>query len=265
MAMLLGLEGKAVLVTGATRGIGRAIAEGFARENARLVILARDRERLDDARGQLLTLGAADVVSVAGDVAIADQLAKAVELSITKFGSLSVVVCNAGGPPAGGFGDCTDAMWDEGYQRTFLPLIRLARLALPHMRMAKAGRIIQVSSVAARQPMERLTISSSFRAGLLGVVRSLAAEVAMDNITVNCVLPGFTRTEHVEELAQTMAQQRGCRVHDVLSQWVAVTPAGRLLEPSEIADAVLFLASERATGITGIGLPVDGGFLRGIG
>lgn len=265
MALNLGLEQKAVLITGASRGIGRAIAEGFARERARLTVVARDPERLDQCRGRLLELGARDVLAVPGNVAVPEDLTGVVEATFGRFGALDVVISNAGGPPSGRFLECTDEMWEEGFQRNFLALVRLARLVMPLMQARRWGRIVQVSSVSARQPIERLTISSALRAGLLGLVRSLATEVAPDNITVNCVLPGYTRTEHVEELAQATAIQRGQSGEQVIQGWMAGIPAGRLAEPAEIADSVLFLASDRAAYITGTALPIDGCFLKGIG
>jgi 3-oxoacyl-[acyl-carrier protein] reductase len=265
MAFNLGLERRAVLVTGASRGIGRAVAEGFAREGARLTVVARDPERLGQVGRELAALGAGDVLTVPGNVAAPDDLHACVSATVERFGSLDVVVANAGGPPSGRFFECTDEMWMEGFQRNFLSLVRLTRLAVPLMRMRSWGRIIQISSVAARQPIEGLTISSSLRAGLLGMVRSLAAELAPNGITVNCILPGYTRTEHVEELAAESAALRGLNPEQTFQNWLANIPAGRLAKPTEIADAVLFLASDRAAYITGSALPIDGGFVKGIG
>ncbi|MBI2808722.1 MAG: SDR family oxidoreductase [Planctomycetes bacterium] len=262
--MELGLQGKAVLVTGASRGIGRAVAEGFAREGARLCVVARNVEPLEQLRASLSNLGATEVFAVPGNVALADSLQRIVDSMLERFGGIDIVVSNAGGPPEGWFMECTDSMWQEGFERNFLALVRLARLAIPYMKSRRWGRIIHISSVAARQPIDRLTISSALRAGLLGLIRSLASEMASEGISVNSVLPGFTKTEHVAELATALAAGRQCSVEEVYGEWQRSIPADRLAAPDEIARLVLFLASEHAGYITGTAIPIDGGFVKGI-
>ncbi|GIW70672.1 MAG: oxidoreductase [Planctomycetota bacterium] len=264
--MELGLEGRAVLVTGASAGIGRAIAVAFARERARVAVMARRAELLAELCAELRERhGAPQAVPIAGDVGRAEDLKRAVELARAELGALDVAVSNAGGPPPGAFLECTDAMWQQGFERNFLALVRLARLVIPIMRGRRWGRIVHVSSVAAREPIARLVISSALRAGLLGLVRAIAREHAADGIGISCVLPGYTATERLAELAADLASRRGVSPEAIRAGWCAEIPAGRLGTPEEIADAVLFLASERAGYVNGIGLAVDGGLLRSIG
>jgi 3-oxoacyl-[acyl-carrier protein] reductase len=261
--MDLGLKDKVVLVTGASAGIGRAVAEAFAREGCRVAVSARRQDALDELAGQLRSLGAADALAVAGDVESTDDIAVVHAAVLSRFDALHVLVNNAGGPPEGAFLECDDAMWEEGFRRNILSAVRFTRLALDPMRRQRWGRVVNVSSVAARQPIDRLTISNALRPGLAGLVRTLANEHGAENITFNNVLPGFTATARVEELASALATARGASMDEVKEGWRASIPAGRLAEPAEIARAIVFLASDAGGYVNGVSLPVDGGWLRG--
>jgi 3-oxoacyl-[acyl-carrier protein] reductase len=263
--METGFVNRSVVVTGATRGIGQAIAEAFARAGSRICVVARRPEPLEQLCAALRQLGAGDVFAVPGDVASVACVESVIGQAVCRFGSVEVVVSNAGGPPAGRFLDCTDAMWQEGFDRNYLALVRLARLAIPIMQARRWGRIIQISSVAARQPISTLTISSGLRAGLLGLVRSMANEFSADGITVNCVLPGLTDTEHLREVAEETAKRDGVAPEALHAGWRRDIPAGRLASPDEIARVVVFLASDLAAYVTGTGIAVDGGYLKGLG
>ena len=262
--MDLGLAGKAVLVTGASAGIGEATARAFAREGARLAIVARRQDVLRRVADELRGLGAPDAHALAGDVSLADDVARVVEQARERLGALHVVVANAGGPPSGPFLELTDAQWREGHERTLMSVVRLARAALPIMRRQRWGRIVTVSSVAARQPIDGLVISNTLRAGLAGLARTIANDFGRDGITIHNVLPGFTATARLDELARKVAAQRGTTIDAVKQAWADDAPAGRLAQPDEIAHAIVFLASEAAAYMNGQSVLVDGGLMRAV-
>ncbi len=247
--MDLKIAGKTALVTGASRGIGFAIAEALAAEGARLVINARDEEALQAAAARLRK-GGAEVHAVAGDVAQARSL-KALWAAVTKaVGEPAIVVANAGGPPTGQAASLDDAAWAKGYDLTLMSAVRLARSALPAMRAAGWGRLLFVTSISVKQPIAGLALSNAFRAGLTGFARTLASEVASDGVTVNAVAPGYTATEHLNELyADDYARAR----------LTGGIPAKRFAEPAEIAAVAAFLCSAQASYVTGQTVTVDGG------
>jgi len=262
--MDLGLANRAVLVTGASAGIGAATARVLAREGTRLVIVARREDALRRLADELTELGAPAAVPLAGDVSVADDVARLVERAHAELGALHVVVANAGGPPSGPFLELTDAQWREGHESTLMSVVRLARAAIPVMREQRWGRIVTVSSVAARQPIEGLVISNTLRAGLAGLARTIANDFGRDGITMHNVLPGFTATARLDELASKVAAQRGTSRDAVRQAWADDTPAGRLAEPEEIGRAIAFLASDASAYMNGQSVLVDGGLCRAV-
>lgn len=260
--METGIKGKVALVTGASEGLGRACAEAFAAEGCRLAIVARRPAPLKKLAHQLEQLGAPEVLSLSADVAQLQDLERVFAKMFQHFGSIHILLNNAGSPPEGYFLECSDTMWLEGFEQNYLSIIRAARLALPSMQEGGWGRIINISSVAARQPVERLTISNALRSGLAGLIRTMANEFSAQGITINNILPGFTHTERVARLADRMADLKGLTAPQIYEQWEASIPAGRLASPSEIGGLALFLASDAAGYITGTSTPVDGGLLR---
>ena len=244
--MDLGLEGKRALVFGASRGLGYAVARELAAEGCRVCVVSRDEERIRNAAADL---GCEWAVA---DLAVPGAARACTTRVISRFGGIDILVCNSGGPAKATFDQVDAGAWLIGFQNLWLSTTDAIGAALPSMRDQLFGRILLVTSVAAREPMAGLTVSNGLRAGLLGLAKSLAPEVAVAGITVNALLPGYTRTERMAELGVTDAQV------------AAQVPMRRLGEPHEFAALAAFLASTRANYITGQAIAVDGGWLRGI-
>ena len=262
--MDLGLEGKVALVAAASKGLGRAVAEELAAEGASLIICARGRESLEEARAQIAGATGAQVVSVAADVASPVDVARVVRSGLDEFGRIDILVTNSGGPVAGGFDSLSAEAWDEATRVLLTSVLEFTRAVLPGMKERGWGRILNVTSIAVKQPVENLMLSNSLRAAVTGFARTLANEVAPHGVTVNNLMPGYTRTERVEELAQTLADRDGVAPSVFKARWESEIPMRRLGEPREFAALAAFLASERAGYITGTSIPVDGGWIRSL-
>lgn len=254
--MDLGLSKRVALVCGSTRGIGRAVAKVLAREGARVAVNGRSREATQEAADEIAAETGAEVLPYPGDITVPEVAESRVQGVAHDLGRLDVLFCNAGGPPAAPFKDQPADAWQRAIELNLLSTIHLCRAAVPIMRKAQWGRIICLVSVAAKQALPGLILSSTARAGVLGFAKSLADEVAPDGITVNCICPGFIATERVEELTRTKPE--------AMKQMLAQIPMGRIGNPSELAATVAFLASEPASYITGAVLQVDGGYIRSI-
>lgn len=261
--MDLGLSGKVALVAGSSRGLGRAIAEELAAEGASLVLCARREDSLQEARTAIEQHGS-QVVAVAADLADPAQVERVVQAGMREFGRIDILVTNAGGPPAGPFEQHTPEAWDRAVQLTLGSVLNLTRAVLPGMKERRWGRILNVTSIAVKQPVDGLILSNSVRAAVTGFARTLANEIAPWGITVNNVLPGYTRTERLDELAAANSKAKGISQEEARAAWETQIPMGRLGEPQEFAALVAFLASERASYITGTSIPVDGGWVRGL-
>ena len=261
--MDLGLTGKIALVAASSRGLGRAVAEELAREGMHLVLCARGdaalRETADAIRG-----GGGRVVHVAADLGDPAERARVVDAAMREFGRVDVLVTNSGGPPAGPFESHAPAAWAEAVRQNLDSVVELTRAVLPGMKERRWGRIINVTSIAVKQPVDNLILSNSIRAAVTGFARTLANEVAAFGITVNNVMPGYTRTQRVVDLAARNATLRGTSPDAEQRVWESQIPMGRLGEPSEFAAMVAFLASERASYTTGASIPVDGGWIRAV-
>src|SRR5829696_6193266 len=262
--MDLGLRGKVALIAAASRGLGRAVAEELAAEGASLVLCARGVESLAEACAHIERTTGASVVGVAGDVSSAEDVSRIVGAALERFGRVDILVTNAGGPPAGSFETLSARDWEAATRLTLTSVLELVRAVLPGMRERRWGRILNVTSIAVKQPVENLMLSNSLRAAVTGFARTLADEVAVDGVTVNNLLPGYTRTERVEELARANAGRGGITEADVRARWEAEIPMRRLGEPREFAALAVFLASERASYITGASITVDGGWVRSL-
>jgi 3-oxoacyl-[acyl-carrier protein] reductase len=262
--MNLGLRGKVALVGGASRGLGRAVADELAAEGCALVICARDSAAIDAARDGIAQAAGADVLSVAADLSRADDVDALVRAALDRFGRVDVLVTNTGGPPAGPFEDHSPETWNAAIAQNLESVLNLTRALLPGMKGRQWGRIINITSIAVKQPVDGLILSNSIRAAVTGFARTLANEVAPHNITVNNVMPGYTRTERLVHLAEHNAETRGTDVDEAYAQWESEIPMRRLGEPHELAALVAFLASQRASYITGTSIPVDGGWIRAL-
>ena len=262
--MDLGLKNKVALVAAGSRGLGRAVAEELAAEGASLVLCARDERTLDETAAAIAERYDARVLAVPADVTVSDDIKRLVDAGIERFGRIDILVTNAGGPPAGRFDQLTSEQWEAAIRLTLLSAVELTRLVLPGMKERRWGRILNITSIAVKQPVDNLLLSNSLRAGLTGFARTLANEVAADGITVNNILPGYTRTERLDELAEMMAEKQGISPSEFRGKWEQEIPMRRLGEPREFAAAVAFLASERASYITGTSIQVDGGWIKSL-
>ena len=262
--MDLGLKNKVALVAASSQGLGRAVAEELAAEGAALVLCARDSRTLAETAASIAEKTNAHVLAVPADVTVAKDIKRLVDAGNERFGRIDILVTNAGGPPAGRFEQLTHQQWEDAIRLTLLSAVELTRQVLPGMKERRWGRIINITSIAVKQPVENLLLSNSLRAGLTGFARTLANEVAPDGITVNNVLPGYTRTERLDELAQMMAEKQGISASEFRGKWEKEIPMGRLGEPREFAAMVTFLASERASYVTGTSIQVDGGWIRSL-
>lgn len=257
--MDLALNGKAALVGGASRGIGRAVADGLAREGCRVAICARDEADLEAAAAQIRTSTGTDVFALRCDMAVASDIERFVAATVQHFGGLDIVVNNAGGPPAGTFDSHDDAAWQHALDQNFYSVVRTVRAALPHLRSSGSGRIVNITSVAAKEPIQGLILSNAARLGVVGLAKTLSRELGPHNITVNNVCPGLTLTDRMRELYGARAQGAGRTLDDVLADEAARIPLKRLAEPEDVAALVVFLASGPARQITGTTVQVDGG------
>jgi 3-oxoacyl-[acyl-carrier protein] reductase len=260
----LGLAGKVAVVYGASRGLGRAAAEALAAEGARVAIVARNEATLREAASSIAKATRAEVVPFTCDVSKADDVRRSIGTIAREFGGLDILVNNSGGPPAGSFATLSESDFAAAVELLFMSVVRTCREAVPLMRARGGGRIINITSVTVKQPVDNLMLSNAVRPAVVGLSRSLATELAPDRITVNCVAPGYTRTERVVELNEANAAKEQSTLAAIEQRLVASIPMKRLGEPYELAALIAFLASDKAAYITGTTLQVDGGYVRSL-
>jgi 3-oxoacyl-[acyl-carrier protein] reductase len=262
--MDLGLKNRVALIAASSQGIGRATAEAFAAEGCRIAMCARNPQTLEAAADKIRKEHSAEVLAEAFDVTDAAAVSRFVAAVAQKFGGVDVCVTNAGGPPAKGFLSATLEEWQRAVELNFLSTVYFAREVIPHMQRQRWGRIITLTSITTKQPVADLVLSNAVRAAVVGLVKSLANEFGKDGILVNNVGPGFTATDRLKELAKTRAAASGKTEQDLFDGWAADAPLKRLGQPREVAETIVWLASERASYITGQTLLVDGGIYKGL-
>lgn len=261
--MNLGLKNRVALIAGSSRGIGFATAQAFATEGCRLAICSRGAQALGAAAQSLRNSGA-EVLAEAFDVTDEAAVQRFVNTLVEKFGSVDICVANAGGPPAKGFLAASNDDWQKAVDTNFLSTIYFAQEVIPHMQRNKWGRIVTLTSVSTKQPVPDLVLSNAVRAAVVGLVKSLSNEFGKDGITVNNVGPGYTATDRLKELAGARSKATGKSEQEIFAAWAADSALKRVAEPKEVADAIVWLASDRASYITGQTILVDGGAYKGL-
>jgi 3-oxoacyl-[acyl-carrier protein] reductase len=262
--MDLGLKNRGVIVAASSQGMGLATAEAFAREGAQVAMCARTEKTLQEAANRIRTQTGAEVYAEALDVTDAAAVQRFVEQVAKRFGRIDVCVTNAGGPPAKNFLSLTADEWRKAVDLNLMSVVHLCKAVIPHMQRHRWGRIVTITSISVKQPIADLVLSNSVRAAVVGLVKSLSNEFGKDGILVNNVAPGYTATERLQELAQVRALAAGSSPQQICDSWAAETPVKRLGTPEEIANVILWLASEQASYVTGQTILADGGIYRGL-
>jgi 3-oxoacyl-[acyl-carrier protein] reductase len=262
--MDLGIKDRVAVVAASSSGLGKAVAWGLAKEGARLAICARARSALEATAEEIRRGTGAEVMARALDVTVYNDVRRFVAEATERFGRLDICVANAGGPPGKTFAETTIEDWQAAASLNLMSTVHFAKEALPTMQRQRWGRFIAIASVAAKQPVEGLILSNSVRAGVAGLMKTLANEYGRYGVLVNTVCPGYTATARLVELSRRLAAKEGVDPAGIEERWAHQTALGRVGQPEEFADLVVFLASERASYITGASVPVDGGLVKGL-
>ena len=262
--MDLGIRGKTALVVAASKGMGKASALGLGAEGARVVMCARGEAALKDAAAEVKQKTGAEVLALPADASRAADISRVVAEANRAFGGVDILVANVGGPPPGPFEAMTDEQWKAAFEQVHLSTVRFIREVLPHMKRSRWGRILAIQSSSVKQPVDGLVLSNGIRPGIAGLFKTLAGDVAKDNITVNLVLPGRILTDRFLEHQTDRAKRNGVSLEQQMEISSADIPMGRIGTPDEFAAMVVFLASARASYITGVAVQVDGGLIRSV-
>ncbi|HEX7787470.1 MAG TPA: SDR family oxidoreductase [Methylomirabilota bacterium] len=262
--MDLGIKGKTALVVAASKGMGKASALGLAAEGARVVMCARGEGPLKDAAAEVKQKTGAEVLALPADASRAPDISRVVAEANRAFGGVDILVANVGGPPPGPFETMTDEQWKAAFEQVHLSTVRFIREVLPHMKRSRWGRILAIQSSSVKQPVDGLVLSNGIRPGIAGLFKTLAGDLAKDNITVNLVLPGRIMTDRFLEHQTDRAKRSGVTLEQQMEISSADIPMGRIGTPDEFAAMVVFLASARASYVTGVAVQVDGGLIRSV-
>jgi len=264
--MDLGLENKVALILAASKGLGLACAKGFYEEGANVIICSRSMQNLNRAKEEIEMVKKGNVnqkvFSFVADLNDENQINMLIDMTIKEFGTIDILVHNAGGPPSAPIRKITEENWQEAINLNLLSFIRTCKKIVPIMEKQQYGRIIAITSVSVKQPLNNLVLSNVTRLGVVGYAKTLANEFAKDNILVNVVCPGPTLTDRMKEIISSTMEQTRKSEQEVIKSWTDAIPLGRLGDPKELANLVVFLASERASFITGTTIQVDGGFVK---
>ncbi|MBI5463479.1 MAG: SDR family oxidoreductase [Ignavibacteriales bacterium] len=262
--MDFGLQNKVALVAAASEGLGKASALALAKEGAAVAVCSRREQEIRAAAAEIHSATGSTVHPFVCDVSNASDIKRWVDDAAQKFGTIHILVNNAGGPPTGSISSLTDEQWEAGFELTMMSVVRLTRAVLPLMEQQRWGRVITIASFVAKEPLNELLLSSSIRPGILGMTKALSSQYASKGITVNTVCPGYILTKRQDELLRSRAAQQNVSKEEYLREQARLIPAGRLGRPEEIGSVVAFLASEHAGYISGVNVMVDGGLAKAI-
>jgi len=262
--MDLGLKNRVAAVAAASQGLGFAAARQIALEGAKIGICSRNEENIDAAAKRIEDETGSEVFRFVADLSKTGEATGFVDAVAGHFGALDILVTNAGGPPPGGFEEIGEAEVRRAVDLTLMSTIAMIKAAVPHMRKGSWGRIVNILSLTVKQPELTLLMSNTMRTGLVGYTKSVSIELAPENILINNVAPGYTRTERLGELANNLATRQSTSADEVFGGWEKNIPMGRLGRPEELANVIAFLASEGGSYVTGTTLQVDGGYVKGV-
>ena len=253
--MELGLKNKVAFIAASSQGLGRSVALELAQEGASIIICGRNKENLENVKQEIEDLTNKELLAISGDLSVSAEREHIIKSTLQAYGRVDILVTNTGGPPAGKLEEFKQQDWDKAYNQLLVSVVGLINGFLPGMKQQQWGRIISITSMAVKQPINNLILSNSVRASVVGLIKTLANELGMYNITVNNVMPGYTETARLKELVENNPSFASAKTE---------IPLGRFGKPEEFAAAVSFLASERASYITGVSLAVDGGWTKGM-
>ncbi|MDR3699590.1 MAG: SDR family oxidoreductase [Candidatus Sulfopaludibacter sp.] len=262
--MDLGLKDRVALVAASSQGLGKAVALGLAREGAKLALCARSEAALTATAAEIRAETGVQVIARAFDVTVHADVRAFVAETQAAFGAVDICVANAGGPPSKSFADTTIEDWERATDLNLMSTVYFAKETLPLMQARRWGRFIAITSMTVKQPVEGLILSNAVRSGVSGLVKTLSNEYGPYNVLVNNVCPGYTATARLLSLAATLAQKEGVTPAGIEDRWARQAPLRRIGQPEEFANLVVFLASERASYITGVSIQVDGGMVKGL-
>jgi 3-oxoacyl-[acyl-carrier protein] reductase len=262
--MDLGIQNKVAIVCASSQGLGKATALGLAREGASVVLFARNKKDLDETAHEISTTTNSEVLPIIADVTKVEDIQKVVQTAVDKFGTVHILINNAGGPPVANFAELTDESWINGVNLTLMSTIRMTREVIPYMLKNKWGRIVNITSLTAKQPINDLIISSTLRPGILGLAKILSNQYSKYGILVNNVCPGHYLTKRQEEIIKKRSTEQNITPEEYIKQHSGEIPIGRFGKPEELASMIVFLCSEKASYVTGSTISVDGGLVKGL-